>query len=134
VTYRDADDVLADIDRDTQRAIQRAADATAFRAGVDQLRGNASTGGVTATVDATGLLLDLQLPRDLAYRDGPSLARSIMTAIRTAHADVSRQVQEAANETFGADSPTAERMRAELEKRQAAMPEGGPDRGSGTLG
>ncbi|WP_017932806.1 YbaB/EbfC family nucleoid-associated protein [Nocardioides sp. Iso805N] len=117
MTYHSAEDALAALDRQTREATERARAAAAFRQGVDRMRGTAGVGGLRVTVDPTGSLVGLELPRDLGHRNGESLARQILQAVRDAHAEVARQVETAAAETFGPDSGAARQLRAELDRR-----------------
>lgn len=119
MSYSSPDDALARIDRDIAAAQERAERARAFRQEVDRLRGTATVDGVTATVDITGVLSDLRLPRQLAYRDPDSLAASVLAAIRAAHAEVAATAREAAEREFGADSATATAFANELSTRFA---------------
>lgn len=123
MTSETADDVLARLDRQTREAAERARAAQIFRASLDALRGTAETDGVTATVDATGLLLGLDLPEDLRFRQGGELSQAVLTAVRAAQRKVADQVQEQAEAAYGAGSPSAERMRSELTSRFGVEPE-----------
>lgn len=123
MTSETADDVLARLDRQTREAAERARAAQAFRASLTALRGTAETDGVTATVDATGLLLGLDLPEDLRFRQGGELSQAVLAAVRAAQRKVADQVQEQAEAAYGAGSPSAERMRSELTSRFGVEPE-----------
>lgn len=125
MSHPTAEDAHARIDRDVAAAHARAEAAAEFRRNVDAARGTATVDGVTATVDASGALTALTLPERLEHRRSTTLAASILAATRAAYADIAAQVQVMAGETFGADSPVADRMRSELERRAAVL-ESGP--------
>lgn len=127
MSYHDAEDTLATLDRQTREAVERARSAQAFRARSDQMRGTAGSGGIRVSVDASGALVDLELPRELGHQSGTALARLILKAVREAHADVARQVADAAAEAFGEDSAATRQVRAELDRRGEVIQGGGYD-------
>lgn len=119
--YTNADDVRASIAADVQTAVDRAQKAQQFQGELSALRGTATSDGISATVDASGGLLELSLPRDLSYRSGTDLARSILAVVRSAYADVAGQAAQAAADAFGGDSPVTGRMREELDRRATIL-------------
>jgi len=117
MTYRTPEDALERLDRDIAAAQERAERARTFRESVDRLRASATVDGVTATVDVTGVLTDLSLPGQLSYRDPGRLSRTVLEAVRAAHAQVAEAAKDAAAREFGAGSATALAFGAELDRR-----------------
>lgn len=111
------------IDRQVAEAQERAAAAAEYRRTVESLRGTASSQGVTASVDASGALMSLDLPQDLTYKTGPKLANTILQTVRAAYADVANKVREQAAVSFGEGSPAAQRMDEEIAKRAQVIGE-----------
>ena len=133
--YDDAASVLATINEQAEQARQRALAATRFRAEVDAVRGTASApdGTVTVIVDASGMVVDLDITDGATHRRGHDLARLVRETIHAAQRDVATRVNAMAAETFGADSPVTHRMRDELSLRFVEPePEGGRLRLGGT--
>jgi phage head maturation protease len=106
--------------------VGRAQRAQEFRQSLDVLRGRGVSGDIRVAVDATGLVLSLDLPDDLSAWRGRELSEDILGAVRAAQADVSVQVRTETEDAFGADSTVARRMRDELASRFApTTPAGG---------
>lgn len=123
----------ARIDGDVRAAEQRAEDALRFRAQADAIRGTATQDGVSVTVDASGALIGLTLPRDLSYRDSDSLARTVLAATRSAYAEVRRRLDDVASEAFGVDSPIVDRLREEMRRRASTLAPDSGESGPGVL-
>lgn len=117
--YQDAEQTLATIRRDASAAVERAAAATRFRRDVDSTQGSARSRDRTirATVDASGMVVDLEIADSALSRRGRDLAADIRRTIYDAQQDASRQVVELSVSTFGETSPVTDRMKAELNAR-----------------
>ncbi|MER7560558.1 YbaB/EbfC family nucleoid-associated protein [Nocardioides sp. NPDC126508] len=113
----EADARIARIEADIAAAQERAAKAREFRSQVDSMVGTAEVDGVTASVDITGVVKDLRLPRQLEYRDPDRLAQSILAAIRVGHGKAAEQAKSVAETTFGAGSDTVRAFSEELDTR-----------------
>ena len=112
-----SDDALARIDRDIEAAAERARQASAFRAALEQLRGHATLHGVQATVDGGGLLADIEFHRDLAEVSSADLRTDVLAAVRAAQQDVAEQIRERARHTYGGNTPTTRHLDDELRSR-----------------
>lgn len=119
------------IEKQIASARERAAAASKFRQTVDGLRGVATVNGVTATVEPTGVLVDLNLPQDLTYKTGEKLSKAVIQAVRAAFADVSTKVRQETESVYGADSEITRRMSDELGKRTAIVGEPEPEKPTG---
>ncbi|SCE99505.1 YbaB/EbfC family nucleoid-associated protein [Micromonospora mirobrigensis] len=72
---------------------------------------------VEVTVDASGALVDLRLDERTRQHSAAHTAKQIMQATRAAHADLLRQVTEAATSLLGADDPTGQAIVASYRHR-----------------
>ncbi|WP_434740254.1 YbaB/EbfC family nucleoid-associated protein [Micromonospora sp. SH-82] len=107
--------------------------AAALATRVQQLTGTAHSPDrlVTATVDASGHLIDLRLDDTVRRHPATHTARQILQATRAAYADLVGRVTEAARDTLG-DDPAGQAV-VESYRRRLASDQGGPDR-TGTGG
>jgi len=113
-----------------------AARAAAMREQMERLRVSARDGNDLAevTIDAAGVLTDLELT-DRIHRFAPDVvARAVLSALRAARAEAAGRAHEIAVETMGPDSlsarTVADRMREALERPDQGRPEqGGRDEG-----
>jgi hypothetical protein len=117
--FDDPDDALERVQAEIRAAQERAAKATEVKQVMDLLRGRSRSprGEVTAEVDPSGQLLDLQLAdaaTDLAARD---LASLIVETVRQAAQDAGRQALAVTADAFGEGSPVTAHLRDELATR-----------------
>ena len=107
---------MEQVDRQVQDAQRRAEDASRFRAGMDQVRGRATSQyrDVAAVTDVAGRLVDLQLTPDALRRDPRGLARLVVATVDAARRDAGNQALTMAGDAFGADSAVVTRLAAEL--------------------
>jgi len=96
---------LAQLDADVEAARKRAASATAFRQGTEEVRGRGTKDGIEVVVDSAGSLVDVDLGEDLKWaRD------AILAAYRQARQDAGRAVVALAQENLGEDDPSIARL------------------------
>jgi DNA-binding protein YbaB len=130
--YSSADAARETIARQTEEAVERARRATAWRQEIDALRGHGSAdrGAVTATVEVSGMLVDLEVTDSAAQRGGRAVGALVVEAVKAAQRDVGRKVMEASEQEWGAESSTTDRMRAEVTGRFGPLDDpGSPGRG-----
>lgn len=123
--YSSADAAQATIDRQTQAAVERARRATAWRQELETLRGEGSVdhGAVVATVEVSGMLVDLRVDDQACRQGGRAVADMVLQAVRAAQRDVGRQVMAASEQEWGASSGVTARMREELDSRFGSLVE-----------
>ena len=121
--YSSADAARETIARQTQEAVEKARRATAWRQEIDALRGHgtADRGAVSATVEVSGMLVDLEVSDQAAQRGGREVAALVVEAVKAAQRDVGRKVMEASEQEWGAESSTTDRMRAEVTGRFGSL-------------
>lgn len=81
---------------------------------------------VQVTIDASGMLIDLQLDERSRQRSAAHTARQILETTRAAHAELLRQVTEATTRTLGVDDPTASAI-VDSYRRRLSSEQGSPD-------
>jgi len=120
-----------------QRAQQNAASARRMRAQIDQLRVRASDGNGLAevTIDANGVLVDLELT-DRIHRFEPRVtARAVLEALHQARAEAVERSRQIAVDALGPESLSArtfaERLEQQLLSPDATVPDAGPGQGAG---
>jgi DNA-binding protein YbaB len=105
-----------------ERAQQNAANARLMRAQIDQLRVHASddNGLAEVTIDANGVLVDLELT-DRIHRYEPRVtARAVLEALREARVSAVERSREIAAATLGPDSLSARTFTERLEQQLLA--------------
>lgn len=75
---------------------------------------------VIAKVDATGVLIDLDVPDAACTGDGQVLAQDVTRALTAARRDVATRLVESGERTFGADDPLVGTIRDAAEARSEA--------------
>ena len=101
------DERLARLGVDVEAAKARAVSASEFQRRVGEVRGRGSCEGVEVTVDSSGVLVDVDLGRDLAWvRD------ALLGAYGQARQDAGRAVVGLARDAFGEGDSSVERLRA----------------------
>lgn len=86
-----AADVIATIEAKTEAAIARLRQASVLREELGAVRGTGTCDGVTVTVSASGVLLDVDAER-AGLLGGVELRRRLLTAHRAAQRDVAELV------------------------------------------
>ncbi|MEV4490177.1 YbaB/EbfC family nucleoid-associated protein [Micromonospora coxensis] len=106
----------------------RAARVKALSSQVRALTGTATSPDrtVEATVDSSGLLVDLRLDERTRQHSAAHTARQILETTRAAHADLLRQVTEATTRALGLGDPTAATL-VESYRRRLDPGQGTPD-------
>lgn len=99
------DQRLAALDADMETARKRAASASVFRQGVESVRGRGSCDGVEVVVDSSGVLVDVNLGRDLV-----EVREAILTAYQQARREAGRAVVGLAQDAFGEDDASVARL------------------------
>lgn len=98
-------------------AYQRASD---WRKEAADLVGTGRGRLVIAKVDATGVLLDLDVPDSACTGDGQHLAQDVTRAITAARQDVAARLVESGERAFGAGTPHVDTIRDAAQARGSA--------------
>lgn len=112
-----------------QRAQQNAVNARLMRAQIDQLRVQASddNGLAKVTIDANGVLVDLELTERIHRVEPRVTARAILEATRRARRSAVEQSRQIAVDALGPDSLSARTFAERLEQQLLADDAAGPN-------
>ncbi len=104
------------------RLAARARAGLEWRRRAEALEGRGEVDGVQATVSGSGALLDLRVPTAACADGGDAVAALVAEAIVRARTDVAAMVARSGEETFGEDSPEADRIRRSWEEGARRRP------------
>jgi hypothetical protein len=119
----DPEALVAQIERQTAEAQERAVRAQEFARDVGSLRGDAESPrrDIRVGVDVSGRLLSLDLTDDAMRLGADELSSLILQTAGVAHRRASRAALERTEEEYGAGSGVAEQLRGELETRVGSL-------------
>jgi DNA-binding protein YbaB len=117
--FDDPDAAIERVQADIRAAQERAVKATEVKETLDRLRGRARSprGEVTAEVDPSGQLVDLQLAENATEIVARDLSALILDTVRSAAQDAARQAVAVTADAFGDTSPVTTQLRDELATR-----------------
>jgi DNA-binding protein YbaB len=117
--FDDPDAAIERVQADIRAAQERAVKATEVKETLDRLRGRARSprGEVTAEVDPSGQLVDLQLADNATEIVARDLSALILDTVRSAAQDAARQAVTVTADAFGDTSPVTTQLRDELATR-----------------
>jgi hypothetical protein len=111
-----AADVIAAIEAQTEATLAKLRRASSLREEVGAARGTGTCDGVTVTVNAAGVLLDVDFGH-AGPQGALELRRRLLAAHRAAQRDVAATVGERARTVGGAEDPVVARLEADLALR-----------------
>lgn len=125
--FTNPDEALARVEDDVRRARVRAERFAELRAGIDVVRGRATSPrqDISVTVDASGVLIGLRVMDAALDRGGERLAADIRSLLVAAGQDARRAAAAATADVLGDDDPVA----AQLRRRLGGSPADGRDDG-----
>jgi hypothetical protein len=94
--------------------------ASRWRRDAAELVGEGRGRLVIATVDATGVLVDLDVPDAACTRDGRLLAEDVVRAVTAARHDVTTRLVQSGERTFGPEAPQLATIRDAAQARSEA--------------
>ncbi|NUR28698.1 MAG: YbaB/EbfC family nucleoid-associated protein [Catenulispora sp.] len=125
--FQDLDDAESFVDDWAARAAERAQQAQDMATRLQDLSVKATSrdGSVTVSVDNAGVPTDIRLDASVERWPAQRIADAILTTMRSAQAQLRKQVREVAAETIGVDTEAGRHVLASYDRLPAEDPENG---------
>lgn len=103
-------ELVAGVEKQVAQAEEAARTARSFEEWALAVRGQGRSAGVSAQVDAHGMLTGIAFGPSTSTLGRPALATACLAAVQAAHRDVLTQVERQAQATWGQDAPQTRHM------------------------